>query len=436
MDFPRFAVDTFSCKIVEMAADNSKTGGKIFDKASPRTVWGRIWNVVVYAMLAAALGGCLVDAEIPWIVKSTATALSCLWGAWYWGFVINSSKWRDRSIIQGLVFVVSILVAAALSWMNMLFVLLLFSYFGIAFGTLPVKWAIPIVSAASMALAARFMDYSDVWYTSRNLLILLGFSVMAFFAVLLGLFVDSVIRQSRGRQRMIDELKATRSELARKGRETGVLAERQRLAGEIHDTLVQGFTSIVLQLETAEFSFLDDPSKARVHMLRALNAARDNLTEARSVLRALRPEVLEREPFETALGRIVQKWEESTGIRAELTVTAQPVPLSPQVEIALMRAAQEALMNVHKHARADRVSLTLSYMGDVVILDVQDDGQGFGGAHPTPQNGMNSKGYGLIAMRERVSQLGGQVAVETAPDEGTTLVVEIPLQHAGQEKKI
>lgn len=327
----------------------------------------------------------------------------------------------------------SISIAAVLSWINPVFVILLFAYFGIAFRVLPVKWAIPNIVLASVVLAVRYMDFGDSWFTTKNLFFLFGFLAMAFFASMLGLFISSVARQSHERQRMIKKLESTQGELAKAEREAGVLEERQRLAGEIHDTLAQGFTSIILQLETAELAIDSDPTAARSHLERALKAARDSLAEARSVLWALRPEILKREPFGAALGRTAQKWEESTGIRAEVKISDETGLLPPEVEVTLLRAAQEALANVHKHARASLASLTLSYMGDAVILDVQDNGRGFSVTGIAGRDGLISEGYGLPAMRERVEHFGGRVSVETAPGEGTTLVVEIPIQQPARE---
>ena len=395
--------------------------------------WGRIWNTITYAILVVSIGVCVADADINWHFKAAAAGFSSLWGVWYWLFVIRSRIWNRHFAILFFSFVLSIFLAAVLSWINPVFAILLFAYFGIAFRALPVKWAIPNVILASIALAVRYMDFGDGWFTIKNFLFLLGFLTMAFFASMLGLYISSIARQSHERQRMIKELESTQGELARAEREAGVLEERQRLAGEIHDTLAQGFTSIILQLETAELAIDSDPAEARSHVERALKAARDSLAEARSVLWALRPEILQREPFGAALGRTAQKWEETTGIQAEVKISEETGLLPPNVEVTLLRAAQEALVNVHKHAHASSVSLTLSYMEDVVILDVQDNGRGFAATGTSDQDGLFSEGYGLPAMRERVEHLGGRVSVETAPGEGTTLVVEIPLQRPVRE---
>jgi signal transduction histidine kinase len=248
----------------------------------------------------------------------------------------------------------------------------------------------------------------------------------AFFTVLLGLYIDSIIRQSRERQHVIDELEATRSELARAERQAGILEERQRLAGEIHDNLAQGFTSIVMYLEAAEQALDGDPAASRRYIVQARQAARQSLSEARGFLWALRPDVVAREPLTQALGRVLQRWSDESSVAAHLETTGTERPLPAVCEATLLKTAQEALSNVRKHARASQVNLTLSFMEDEVILDVQDNGVGFDPSQAARQAGPEH-GYGLVALRERVSQLGGSLAVESAPGEGATLVISLPV---------
>ena len=185
------------------------------------------------------------------------------------------------------------------------------------------------------------------------------------------------MQESQKRQRLIEELEAARQSLAQAEHQAGVLEERQRLAREIHDTLAQDFTSIVLHLEAADAALPARPSPLRTHVSRARETARAGLREARRLVLALRPEPLEDASLPEALRRVAARWAEETGVPADVTVTGEPVALHPEAEVTLLRAAQEALTNVRKHARARQVDLTLSYMGDQVTLDVQDDGVGF-----------------------------------------------------------
>ena len=218
-------------------------------------------------------------------------------------------------------------------------------------------------------------------------------------------------------------------EEARKaGRQAGVLRERQRMAHEIHDTLAQGFTSIVMNLEAAEGVISSNPNRVQHHLDQARLTARESLTEARRLVWALRPEALESVPLPEALQSLADSWSAKSGITAGIATTGTPCPLPSEVEATLFRVAQEALNNARKHAEgASRAALTLSYMGDVVALDARDDGAGFEPARELGKTrDRNSGGFGLMGMRERVEGVGGTLSVESAPGEGTTLTVELP----------
>src|SRR5918998_3890078 len=217
-------------------------------------------------------------------------------------------------------------------------------------------------------------------------------------------------------------------EARRAGRQAGVLRERQRMAHEIHDTLAQGFTSIVMNLEAAEGAMPPNTDRARHHLDQARLTARESLTEARRLVWALRPEALENASLPEALKRLAERWRGESNIIVDVATTGTPCPLPSDLEATLFRVAQEALSNVRKHARgASRVALTLSYMRDTVALDARDDGAGF---DPDREAGKvrdrNSGGFGLNGVRERVEGVGGTLSIESAPGEGSTLAVELP----------
>jgi signal transduction histidine kinase len=215
---------------------------------------------------------------------------------------------------------------------------------------------------------------------------------------------------------------------AERGRATGVLAERQRLAHEIHDTLAQGFTSIVTQLEAADQVLATAPHVAREHLDRARRTARDSLGEARRTVEALRPQPLERAALPEALRDVVDRWRAGHGepIEVSVTVDGQPSVAPPDADAALLRVAQEALTNVARHAGATRVDLTLSYLEDLVLLDIADDGVGFT-TDGMARDSVEAGGYGLLAMRERMLGVGGELVVESAPGDGTTVAARVPL---------
>jgi signal transduction histidine kinase len=216
--------------------------------------------------------------------------------------------------------------------------------------------------------------------------------------------------------------------LIEQAQQAGVSSERQRLAQEIHDTLAGAFTSIVMKLEAAEESLDSDPSSVQRFLDQARGIARESLVEARRLMWALRPESLERSSLSEALTNLAERWSEECGVDASATVMGTPHPLTPDIEVTLMRVAQEALTNCRKYAQARQVTLTLSYMNNLVALNVQDDGVGFDPTEPHPDSSDQSTGgFGIMGMRERVEQLRGTLLVESAFGEGTTLMVAIPV---------
>jgi len=239
------------------------------------------------------------------------------------------------------------------------------------------------------------------------------------FSVVFGTWISRIIEQSRERAQLIERLEAAQAELAEVSMQAGTLAERQRLAGEIHDTLAQGLTSIVMLLQAADTEIGSDPAEARRHVGLATQTAREGLAEARAMVAALAPAHLEAGPLHEALGRLADRIGAELGIAVRFEVCGPARPLSAPTEVVLLRAAQEALANVRKHAHAADVRVILSYEPHNVRLDVRDDGAGF---DPEQVSG----GYGLRGMRSRILQVGGNLLVRARPGAGTSLSVEVP----------
>jgi PAS domain S-box-containing protein len=208
--------------------------------------------------------------------------------------------------------------------------------------------------------------------------------------------------------------------LHQRGRALAVVEERNRLAREIHDTLAQGFTGIILQLQVAESLLEGEEPAARERLTRAQELARASLHEARRSVLNLRPSPLQGRTLPEALAAHLATWRGHTGIAARFSSTGTPRPLDPETEEALLRVAQEALNNTYKHARASQVEVTLTIAPDRVRLMVCDDGTGF---VPGPQGGTG--GFGLVSMRERVARLAGDLAIESGPGQGTCLQATI-----------
>ncbi|MEY9926986.1 signal transduction histidine kinase [Catenulispora sp. GP43] len=226
---------------------------------------------------------------------------------------------------------------------------------------------------------------------------------------------------------MLEENAGLHAQLVAQAREAGVLDERQRLAGEIHDTIAQGLTGIVRQLEVAE-RFEDDTDKRRHHLGLARELARESLAEARRSVQALRPGPLTVAQLPEALAELTASWSRTAGIPARVEISGDAVALPPEAEVVLFRAAQEALANAGKYSGAGRVGVTLSYTTDVVVLDVVDDGRGF---EPGGEPSENGTGYGLTAMRSRLKQVGGTLTIESEPGDGTAISAAVPVVPVG-----
>lgn len=301
------------------------------------------------------------------------------------------------------------------------------SFYGLMWGALPFWLAL----FGNIVLTGLIV-WSQALNLNQPITLSLDFflisAVVLGWSILLALWMRSVMRESAERKRLIEQLEEAQSNLAAAERQAGVLQERQRLAQEIHDTLAQGFTSIVMQLEAADQLLPEEMTSIRGHIQRARDTARSSLGEARRLVLALRPAQLENASLVEALKRAAERWGGETGVKVDFTVTGTPEGLHPEVEVTLLRAMQEALMNIHKHAQADQVNVTLSYMENQVALDIQDDGVGFDPQKPVDDPSRWGGGFGLRAMRERVSQLGGEVIIESQPEQGTTIAIQIPME--------
>ena len=293
----------------------------------------------------------------------------------------------------------------------------------LAFGLLPMCFHVTTArrAMAFVVIINVIAAGLDVWRDPGLPGALTALGILAFavtFSYVYSRWMARVIEQSLERAALIEQLEATRAELAAAHHQAGVQAERHRLAGEIHDTLAQGFTSIVTLLQAGQAS-LDAASPARRHLDLALLTARENLAEARTLVTALTPVTLEAGTLGDTVRRVTSATRAQAGIEAhaEMTGTARRLPTG--TEVVLLRVCQEALANVRKHADARQVRVRLCYAGTTVRLTVTDDGKGF-------DPGGTTGGYGLKGMRDRVSQVGGTVEVASVPGRGTEVSAEVP----------
>ncbi|WP_344150652.1 sensor histidine kinase [Kribbella yunnanensis] len=224
-------------------------------------------------------------------------------------------------------------------------------------------------------------------------------------------------------QQAHEENAALHAQLLIQAREAGVADERRRLAAEIHDTLAQGLTGIIAQLQVV--STTTDQKVADEHVARATDLARHSLGEARRSVQNLAPEGLSYDGLPEALRKTVDQWTKRTGVPTVLTVTGSAQRLHGEISATLLRITQEALANVGKHANASRVGVTLSFMDGEVTLDVRDDGAGFNPLDLPNRTGTG--GFGLDGMRARAERIAGSLTVEAEPGSGTAVSARVPL---------
>ncbi|MGC4990588.1 sensor histidine kinase [Nocardia salmonicida] len=315
------------------------------------------------------------------------------------------------------------------------------------FALLVVTWSVLVVLAPSFAWCAVPLVYTGLRILSERVAVILVVALTvlvvssqvriagwldpnlvlappAVAAVTTALFVG-MRRQAERQAALIDDLVRTRQELAATERRAGTLAERQRLAMEIHDTLAQGLSSQRMLLQAADLVWDSDPDLAHTHLRSAAAIAEHDLTEARRFVHDLAPaDLAEGGSLPAALAALAER-ETSDSLTVRLHIEGTPGWLPQRVEATLLRIAQGALANVREHAAATTATITLTSLDDQIVLDVADDGRGFDpDARADPAR---HRGHGLPAIRARVRQLGGTCTVESAPGDGTVLSAAVPL---------
>jgi signal transduction histidine kinase len=242
---------------------------------------------------------------------------------------------------------------------------------------------------------------------------LVGYAV----SVLFGLLVRRAMAGSDERAaRLTAELTAARRALAETIERRAAAEERERLAREIHDTLAQGFASIIVLAEAARSGLATDPGRSAQQLTSIEQTARENLAEARALVASGRPEGAGPGSLTQTLGRVLDRFAEDTGIA--VAAELPDVVCDQRPRIALLRCLQESLANVRKHAGAGTVGVVLAAHPHGIELEVTDDGRGFEVAAST--------GFGLDGMRKRLAELGGELTVTSSPGDGTRVHALVP----------
>ncbi len=245
----------------------------------------------------------------------------------------------------------------------------------------------------------------------------------------LGLWISRIAELSEERARLLDELRAAEAQVEALGRQAGITSERERWARDIHDTIAQSLTGLVMLGQRAQRELAaaaprpsgpSSPLSETLHLLE--DTAREALAETRSLVAATAPVDLDA-GITAALERLGARFERETGVVVGVVAppdTAQAEHRSPRdSDVVLLRCAQEALANVRKHSAASAVEMRLTETAGHMSLTIRDDGRGFDAAQPL-------SGFGLNGMRERVSLVGGHVEIESLVGDGTIVSVTLP----------
>ncbi|MFI1765680.1 sensor histidine kinase [Streptomyces sp. NPDC020800] len=285
------------------------------------------------------------------------------------------------------------------------------------FMVLRMRWALIAVTVINLAPVP---GWAVLWRPGwPDLLANVLFAVVTLlFSVVIGNWIIRIIEQSTERAELIAELEASRHEISRLSAAHGALAERERLAREIHDTLAQGFTSLLMLVQAVDAELDSDLPQARRHLALMDETARRNLAEARALVAGGAPADLAGASLPDALARLAARHE------APLDVTGPVRTLPAGIEVVTLRSCQEALTNARRHAGSSAaVHVTLAYTDDTVTVTVHDDGRGFDPA-------VRSGGYGLAGLRARAAEVGGTAAVRSTPGGGTTVTVRLSVPAA------
>ncbi|MHB8457003.1 MAG: sensor histidine kinase [Acidimicrobiales bacterium] len=373
----------------------------------------RWWDLAFAGSLILVATLAIVDRHLDTARTAATLALAAALAGWY---LFNGAKALrcDSSTaryIAGAAVIFVAMVAVFPASGVMLYVLCAQS-----FALLELRWGIlAVVVLESVTAASQLANFG--LHAPNVTAVVSWFDPTLLMGCLLGAFIHRIIAESSERAGLIAQLHEARAGLAVASRDAGVLQERERLAREIHDTLAQGFTSLVLLVRAAGSEIAaGDLAGASRHLDLAERTARENLAEARSLVAAKAPAGLEDHSLPEALRRLTSGLD-ADGIAAGFEVSGMPRPLGASLEVTAYRVAQEALTNVRRHAGAHSVGVRLSYCADETSLEVCDDGCGF----QAP-----GSGFGLAGMKARAADVGGRVEVTSGPGTGTTVRLLLP----------
>ncbi|MFJ4775251.1 sensor histidine kinase [Streptomyces sp. NPDC088762] len=276
-----------------------------------------------------------------------------------------------------------------------------------------VRASIVLSGAAAAATIVGSTLRSAESLTGNVVFVLLGYAA----SILTGLLIHRLVADGDARAGLLGaELETAQARLAEAHRQQGAADERERMAREIHDTLAQGFASIIVLAEAARSTLASDPERTAQQLVSIEQTARENFAEARVLVGSAPQSGLAPGSVAVTLRRTLDRFTQDTGLTVEADLPAD-VSCDQQTRIALLRCTQESLANVRKHAAATTVGVVLTQHPHAIELEITDDGNGFVVAE--------SRGFGLDGMRKRLAELDGELTVTSSPGDGTRILATI-----------
>lgn len=399
-------------------ADDAPPADSPYDAWERQVVW---WDVAFAAIIALTAVALPLDVRGRPLVVAYAALAAIVAAYAVWGG--RAARSRDQRYARAYVAVLVVGTATAVAQGGVGTFLLFIAFTHVWMLLEPIRHALVacIVLGIAVTVALPASDGFDIAELAQ---VAPQMGVALVFAIGLGLWVSLTLRRADEHARLLAELRAAQAELAASNHAAGVAAERERMAREIHDTLAQGFTSVVTQAQAATAA-LDrgEQDVARERMLLVESTARDNLAESRALVAAFSPVPLQGSTLTEALRRLADRFTAETGTPVRLEVSgAEHGTHDAASDVVLLRAAQEALANARRHADARVVVVRLDRDAGTVQLEVTDDGRGLPAGH--------ADGIGLSGMRERVSAAGGSLDVGPGESGGTRVQVRLPVAGA------
>ncbi|ORV99014.1 sensor histidine kinase [Mycobacterium kyorinense] len=387
------------------------------DGAARATEWHWLWDAYIAGVCITAIAAVFLLNDR--FTGKPPVAAALLAGIAVWALTFGrgvprsgETTWRTTTFVA---VAVTLLVLAM--WFSIVAVAAIPAIYPIVFSALPLWTAIAATTAINfiplaIALIVEGPHTPDIAVGVAITLI----GVVA--APVIGTMIVTATRQRARLATVVAELAATRAEAERLSRAAGISAERERLAREIHDTLAQGFTSIVALAQVVETELETDPGAASRHVELIHTTARENLAEARGMVADLTPADLEQGSLAAAIQRQCDKLSAETGTAVSMSADRDLPALEMAKDVVLLRAAQEGLTNIRKHAQATVVRVQLTASAGNIRLCLSDNGIGLTGDH--------ADGFGLRGMKARVTQVGGTMTVSPAPGGGTVIQIDVP----------